>query len=79
MPTPRQGNATDAKADLCVCTIPLGILGQIDVNVSPEMMRGDRRVPYSGQVKIGLEMRRRFWEEDAAIYGGHSFTTRRSP
>jgi monoamine oxidase len=31
-------------------------------------------VPYSGQVKIGLEMKRRFWEEDEAIYGGISFT-----
>jgi monoamine oxidase len=31
-------------------------------------------LPYSGQVKIGLEMKRRFWEEDDHIYGGHSFT-----
>ena len=26
----------------------------------------------NGQLKIGLEMRRRFWEEDYAIYGGLS-------
>jgi monoamine oxidase len=28
----------------------------------------------NGQVKIGLEMRSRFWEENYSIYGGHSFT-----
>ena len=54
--------------------IPLGILGQLDVQVSDEMMAAIKAVPYSGQVKIGLEMKRRFWEEDDFIYGGHSFT-----
>jgi len=63
-----------AKADWCVCTIPLSILSQVDMQVTDEMMAAIRAVPYSGQVKIGLEMRRRFWEEDESIYGGHSFT-----
>ena len=31
-------------------------------------------VPYSGSVKIGLQFKRRFWEEDEAIYGGISLT-----
>jgi monoamine oxidase len=31
-------------------------------------------VPYSASVKIGLQFKRRFWEEDEAIYGGISFT-----
>ena len=31
-------------------------------------------VPYSAAVKIGLQFRRRFWEEDEAIYGGISYT-----
>jgi monoamine oxidase len=70
-----QGNAKTAHADYVVCTIPLSILNQIDVNVSPQMREAIGAVPYSGQVKMGLEMRRRFWEEDAAIYGGHSFTS----
>jgi len=64
-----------AHADFCVCTIPLGILNQIDVNVTPEMRAAIAAVPYMSMVKIGLEMRRRFWEEDAYIYGGHSFTS----
>lgn len=68
------GQTATAQADWCVCTIPLGILGQIDAQVTDEMMAAIKAVPYSGQVKIGLEMNRRFWEEDDAIYGGHSFT-----
>jgi monoamine oxidase len=31
-------------------------------------------VPYASAVKIGLQFKRRFWEEDEAIYGGISFT-----
>ena len=31
-------------------------------------------VPYAGSVKIGLQFKRRFWEEDDAIYGGISYT-----
>ncbi|SDC05138.1 monoamine oxidase [Sphingomonas sp. YR710] len=68
------GTANEAKADWCVCTIPLSVLSQIDTQVSPEMQTAIRAVPYSGQVKIGLEFKRRFWEEDESIYGGISFT-----
>ncbi|MGC1301658.1 MAG: flavin monoamine oxidase family protein [Caulobacteraceae bacterium] len=68
------GAVNVAKADWCVCTIPLSILSQVDTQVSPQMKAAIRAVPYTGQVKIGLEFRRRFWEEDDAIYGGHSFT-----
>jgi monoamine oxidase len=31
-------------------------------------------VPYAAAVKVGLQFKRRFWEEDEAIYGGISFT-----
>jgi monoamine oxidase len=68
------GAVSKAQADFCVCTIPLSVLSQIDVNVSPKMQAAIAAVPYSNSVKIGLEFKRRFWEEDASIYGGHSFT-----
>ncbi|OYX32278.1 MAG: flavin monoamine oxidase [Caulobacterales bacterium 32-69-10] len=64
----------EAKADFCVCTIPLGILNQIENNLSDKMQAAVAAVPYSNSVKIGLEMRKRFWEEEESIYGGHSFT-----
>jgi monoamine oxidase len=70
----KTGKVTEEKADYCVCTIPLSVLSQIDPQVSAPMKAAIKAVPYSGQVKIGLEMKRRFWEEDASIYGGHSFT-----
>jgi monoamine oxidase len=67
--TPRQ-----AKADWCVCTIPLSILGQLAVDVGDRMKAAINAVPYSPSVKIGLQFKRRFWEEDEAIYGGISYT-----
>ena len=63
-----------AKADWCVCTIPLSILSQLPVDVSGPMKAAIDAVPYAASVKIGLQFKRRFWEEDEAIYGGISFT-----
>ncbi|WP_024510394.1 flavin monoamine oxidase family protein [Bradyrhizobium sp. ARR65] len=63
-----------ARADWCVCTIPLSILSQLKVNAGAAMKAAIDAVPYAGSVKIGLQFRRRFWEEDDAIYGGISYT-----
>ena len=63
-----------AKADWCVCTIPLSILSQIAINVGAPMKAAIDAVPYASSVKIGLQFKRRFWEEDEAIYGGISYT-----
>jgi monoamine oxidase len=63
-----------AKADWCVCTIPLSILSQIPLDVGPRMKAAIDAVPYASSVKIGLQFKRRFWEEDEAIYGGISYT-----
>ncbi|MGO8910389.1 MAG: NAD(P)/FAD-dependent oxidoreductase [Bradyrhizobium sp.] len=63
-----------ARADWCVCTIPLSILSQIPVDVGGRMKAAIDAVPYSPSVKIGLQFKRRFWEEDEAIYGGISYT-----
>ena len=70
-----KGGTTTTKADFCVCTIPLTVLSQIETNLSDKKTAAIQAVPYSNSVKIGLEMRRRFWEEDQDIYGGHSFTS----
>ena len=69
-----KGGTTEAKADFCVCTIPLAVLSQIETNMTEKKTAAIQAVPYSNSVKIGLEMKRRFWEEDAEIFGGHSFT-----
>jgi monoamine oxidase len=63
-----------ARADWCVCTIPLSILSQIPMDVGNRMKKAIDAVPYSPSIKIGLQFKRRFWEEDEAIYGGISYT-----
>ena len=68
------GAPTQVRADYCVCTIPLPVLSQLEVQVSDKMKAAIAAVPYHSSVKVGLEFKRRFWEEDEAIYGGITFT-----
>jgi monoamine oxidase len=68
------GAMQSATADWCVCTIPLSILSQIPIDAGPRMKAAIGAVPYASAVKIGLQFKRRFWEEDDDIYGGISFT-----
>jgi monoamine oxidase len=68
------GQTGEAKADWMVCTIPATILSQMDIQISDAKKAALRALPYSNSVKIGLEMKSRFWEENYSIYGGHSFT-----
>ena len=72
--TGNPGVALSARADWCLCTLPLSILGQIPVNVGAPMQAAIDAVPYNASVKVGLQFKRRFWEEDERIYGGISYT-----
>jgi len=62
------------SADWCVCTIPLSILKQIPMNVGQPMTEAIAAVPYGAAVKVGLQFKRRFWEQDEQIYGGITYT-----
>jgi monoamine oxidase len=68
------GPARQLRADWCLCTIPLSILSQIELNVGRPMADAINAVPYDAAVKIGLQFKRRFWEDDEAIFGGISYT-----
>ncbi|WP_298448779.1 flavin monoamine oxidase family protein [uncultured Marinobacter sp.] len=68
------GETMTETADWCVCTIPLSILGQIPSTFSSKLTNAIRAVPYDSSVKVGLQFKRRFWEEDDHIYGGITFT-----
>jgi monoamine oxidase len=68
------GEARQANADWCVCTVPLSILSQIRNNFSSTLQAAINAVPYAPAIKAGLQFKRRFWEEDEAIYGGISYT-----
>ncbi|WP_298740371.1 flavin monoamine oxidase family protein [uncultured Chitinophaga sp.] len=62
------------NGDLCICTIPLPVLSNIDHNFSSDVSRAIDYVPYMVTGKMGLQFKRRFWEEDEGIYGGITHT-----
>jgi monoamine oxidase len=70
----KPGTTQKARGDWCICTIPLSVLSQIPINVSAPMMDAISAVPYAASVKVGLQFKRRFWEEDEHIYGGITYT-----
>lgn len=72
--TEKTGVTQQVSADWCVCTIPLTILSQIDISVGSPMKAAIEAVPYASSVKVGLQFKRRFWEEDELIFGGVSYT-----
>jgi monoamine oxidase len=72
--TGQPGSALTARADWCLCTIPLPILAEIPMNVGDAMLEAIGAVPYLSAIKVGLQFKRRFWEEDDHIFGGISYT-----
>jgi monoamine oxidase len=68
------GEMRQETADYCVCSLPLPILSQLNVQASEALKEAIAAVPYATSVKVGLEFKRRFWEQDDQIYGGISFT-----
>ena len=70
----RGGAPKTMRASWCVCTIPLSILSQIEIKVGEKMLAAIQAPSYTASVKIGLQFKRRFWEEDERIYGGITYT-----
>ena len=68
------GGEKSIAADLCICTIPLPVLSNIDHNFSSDASRAIDSIVYMSTGKIGLQFKRRFWEEDEGIYGGITHT-----
>jgi monoamine oxidase len=68
------GKPGEVTADYCLCTIPLSVLKQIDLDASAPFKAAMEGVSYAPVNKIGLQMKSRFWEEKHHIYGGHVYT-----
>jgi monoamine oxidase len=68
------GRPATASADWCLCTIPLSVLSQIEMDVGLPMRAAIDAVSYDASVKTGLQFKRRFWEQDEGIYGGITYT-----
>jgi len=70
----RTGKKTELIADYVVACLPMTILRNLDIDVSPETRAAIAAVTHSNSAKMGLAMRRRFWEEDDQIFGGHLYS-----
>jgi monoamine oxidase len=68
------GRPRRVDADYCISTIPLPVLSGIQKDLSPPVQAAIAASSYDGAGKIGLQFKRRFWEEDDEIYGGRSWT-----
>ena len=68
------GAPQKASAQWCICTIPASVLSQIPMNVGAKMKAAINQLPYQAALKVGLQMKRRFWEQDERIYGGITYT-----
>lgn len=64
----------EIQADYCICTIPAPVLSNVDHNFSSDVSRAIDYIPYMVTGKIGMQFKRRFWEEDEQIYGGITHT-----
>jgi monoamine oxidase len=62
------------EGDFCICTIPLTVLTDITHNFSSNLSRAIDKTVYIAAGKMGMQFKRRFWEEDEMIYGGITHT-----
>jgi monoamine oxidase len=70
----KAGEEKTIEAPYCICTIPLPVLSNIDHNFASDASRAIDSIVYMSTGKIGLQFKRRFWEEDEGIYGGITHT-----
>jgi monoamine oxidase len=69
-----RGEPRRIDADYCISTIPLPVFADIEKDLSPPVQSAIAAARYDGAGKIGLQFKRRFWEQDDDIYGGRSWT-----
>ncbi len=67
----RSGTELLLTGDYLVCCLPMSIVKQIEIDLSPEMAAAVGETRHTTAAKMGLQMKRRFWEEDEGIFGGH--------
>lgn len=68
------GNVTTETCDYMISTAPLGVMAKINTNLSDDFKNALSATRGSPACKIGVEMNRRFWEQDDMIYGGSTST-----
>jgi monoamine oxidase len=68
----READGSQKQVDgaFCVCAMPLSVLRDLPVDVAPATRDAIQAASYATAGKIGIQFKRRFWEEDEGIYGG---------
>jgi monoamine oxidase len=69
-----RGEIQEVEGDFCICALPPHLLRNIPSDFAPVTMAALRNAVPAAAGKIGLQFKRRFWEEDDDIYGGCSKT-----
>ena len=64
------GAGRQIEGAYAICAMPLTVLRDLAVDVAPEMRAAIGAINYASAGKIGLQFKRRFWEEDEGIFGG---------
>lgn len=70
------GAVQEETAEQVLLALPAPVLAALDTDFAPERIAALRALPQAGAAKLAFQAERRFWEEDLAIYGGISWTTR---
>lgn len=73
-PRTQEGALKEDLADFCVCALPPHLLARLPNDFGPRIMIALSSSKPDTAGKIGLQFRRRFWEEDDDIYGGRSLS-----
>ena len=68
----KSGDTTTVNAEYVISTILFSVLNGIENNFGKEIKNALRSATSTPAYKIGLQMDRRFWEQDDMIYGGES-------
>ena len=71
---PDSGDVSSTSGDYCISTIPFSVFGGINNNFAPNLQDAIKSSRSAPAIKVGLQMKRRFWEQDDMIYGGHSYS-----
>jgi monoamine oxidase len=70
----KTGKTEKLTADYVVMCLPMPIIDNLDVQLSPDTKAAVKATNHSNSAKVGLAMKRRFWEQDDQIFGGHLYS-----
>jgi monoamine oxidase len=69
------GRPRELDADYAISTLPFPLLRDVDLDVPAAAKQAVAAIGCAPAGKIGMQFKRRFWEEDEGIFGGISRTS----